>query len=159
MDPKVVPKKSPKNRPPLEAPLGRLLAPSADILVPRVSKKGAKRRPKEGSQTELNPGPQKKQEKVSLTQYLLCFGHVGHLKKLTVEDLFGEVKTEVHKMMPSKPALGGSDDHLEPPRLIFGSPLGSPFGDKIEENEALQHMSEPLGSQGGSKSSQGSKLT
>ena len=62
-----------------------------------------------------------------------------------------QVKTDVHKMMPSKPALGGSDDHLEPPRLIFGSPLGSPIGDKIEKNEALQHMSEPSGSQDGPK--------
>ena len=31
--------------------LRRLLAPSANILVPKVSKKGAQRRPKEGSQT------------------------------------------------------------------------------------------------------------
>ena len=54
-------------------------------------------------------------------------------------------------MMPSKPTLEGSDGHLGPPRLIFGSPLGSPFGDKIEKNEAIEHMSEPLGSQDGAK--------
>ena len=81
MDSKVGRKKSPKNRPPLEAPLGRLLAPSADILFRKVVRKGAKRRPKEGSQTELNPGPQKKKEKVSSTQYLLCFSHVDRSKK------------------------------------------------------------------------------
>ena len=49
-----------RNGPPPEAPLGRLLAPSADILVPKVSKKGVKRRAKERSQTELNSGPPEK---------------------------------------------------------------------------------------------------
>ena len=56
-------KNSPKNRPPPEAPLGRLLGPLADILGPNIFKKGAKRRPKQGSKTELNPGPQKKTRK------------------------------------------------------------------------------------------------
>ena len=54
-------------------------------------------------------------------------------------------------MTPSKHIVGGSDGHLGPPRLIFGSPLGSPFGHKIKKNEALQHMLEPLGSQDGPK--------
>ena len=48
-----------------------------------------------------------------------------------------EVKTEVHKMMPSKATLGGSDGRLGPPRMIFGSPLGILFGDKIQKNEVL----------------------
>ena len=50
-------------------------------MVPKVSKKGAKRRPKEGSKTELNPGPPKKQEKVSAMHYLLCFSFVERSKK------------------------------------------------------------------------------
>ena len=48
LDSKVGPKKSPKIKPPPEALLGRLLAPSAAILVPKVSKKGAKGDPKRG---------------------------------------------------------------------------------------------------------------
>jgi len=33
------------------------------VLVPNAFKMSAERRPKEGSQTELNPGPQKKNRK------------------------------------------------------------------------------------------------
>ena len=75
------PKNCLKKEPPLEGPLGCLLALSAAILVPKVSQKGAKRRLTEGSKTELNPGPPKKQEKVSSTHYLLCFSHVERSKK------------------------------------------------------------------------------
>ena len=50
-------------------------------LGPKHVKKGAKRRPKEGSKTELNPGPQKKHEKVSSTHYLQCFIKVERSKK------------------------------------------------------------------------------
>ena len=57
------------------------MGPQIDLL-PKASKKGAKSIPKEGSQTELNPGPRKKkQEQISLTQYLLCLSHVGRSKK------------------------------------------------------------------------------
>ena len=48
-----------------------------------------------------------------------------------------EVKTEVQKKNPSKHILGGSDGGLGPPRLIFGSPLGTLFADKIQKNEVL----------------------
>ena len=48
-----------------------------------------------------------------------------------------EVKTEVQKKTPSKHILGGSDGRLGPPRVIFWSPLGFPFGDKIQKNEVL----------------------
>ena len=45
------------------------MAPSVDIVLQKVVKKGVKRRCKKGSRTELNPGPPKKQEKVSLIHY------------------------------------------------------------------------------------------
>ena len=48
LESKVGPKKSPKNRPPPEAPLGRLLAPLADILAPKMFKKVPKGDPNRG---------------------------------------------------------------------------------------------------------------
>ena len=48
LDSKVGPRKSPKNKPPPEAPLGRLLAPSAAILAPNMSKRVPKGNPNRG---------------------------------------------------------------------------------------------------------------
>ena len=48
LDSKVGPRKSSKNRPPPEATLGRLLAPSAAILAPNMSKRVAKGDPNRG---------------------------------------------------------------------------------------------------------------
>ena len=42
--------------------------------------------------------------------------------------------------------------------MIFGSPMGPPFGDKILENEGLECTPSPLRSQGGPKSAQGPKI-
>ena len=68
------------------------------------------------------------------TLFLMFWPCRASLKNLLLRSCLGyrrEVKTEVHKMMPSKATLGGSDGYLGPPRLIFGSPLGAPFGDTI----------------------------
>ena len=59
------------------APLGAF----GGHLGPKHVKKGAKRKTKEGSKTELNRGPQKKHEKVSSTHYLQCFSKVERSKK------------------------------------------------------------------------------
>ena len=108
-----------------------------------------------GSQTKLQPGSQGKSGKSEFDKLFIMFWPCrASLKNLLLRTCLGyrrKVKTEVHKLMPSKPNLGGSDGHLGPPMLIFGSPLGSPFGDKIHKNEPLQHMLEPLGSQDGPK--------
>ena len=87
---------------------------SARFLVQRVSKKDAKRTSKRG---------------FGMLIYYVSASRAS-LKNLLFWSSLGyqsEVKTEIHKMKPSKHILGGSDGHLGPPKMILGSPLG-PFG-------------------------------
>ena len=52
------------------------------------------------------------------TLFIMFWPCRASLKNLLLKTCLGyrrEAKTEVHKMMPSKPNLGGSDGHLGPP--------------------------------------------
>ena len=57
----------------------------------------------------------------------------------------------VLKKTPPKYVLGCSDSQLGASGVIFGSPLGPPFGAKFGQNEVWECMPSPLVSRGGSK--------
>ena len=71
---------------------------------------------------------------MSLIHYLLCLSHVEWSKKanflhqLWVPNSLSKIGPE--KILP-KHTIGSSDALLEAPSVIFGTRMGSPFGDKI----------------------------
>ena len=70
-----------KIRPPLQAPLERLLGPSVGILVEMLFEKGLKMRLKRGPKGDSKEEPAKNMEHVSSIHYLLRFSHIERSKK------------------------------------------------------------------------------
>ena len=70
-----------KIRPPLQAPLERLLGPSVGILVEMLFEKGLKTRSKRGPKGDSKEDPAKNMENVSSIHYLLRFSHIERSKK------------------------------------------------------------------------------
>ena len=70
-----------KIRPPLHAPLERLLGPSVGILVEMVFEKGLKTKSKRNQKGDSKEEPAKNIENVSSIHYLLCFSHTERSKK------------------------------------------------------------------------------
>ena len=112
---------------------GRFLGASARFLVQTVSEKGAEitsKRIQKGVKNRVHKKHEKHNFDMLFATFRPCRASKKKLRSLGYE---GEVETKVQKKTPSKHILGGSDGRLGPPRAIFWSPLGPPFGDKIQK--------------------------